>query len=244
MTQPTAKRLYLFQLSTSDVPIGGGRILPMVSAAYLVQMEDGQNILIDTGIAADYQRPVGMPPAENNKNVLEHLAELGLQPDDIGMVITSHFDVDHVGYHDSFPKAEFIVQRKHYELARAGDARFAEARSHWDDPALKYRLVDGDTLLMPGLWLIETSGHAPGHQSMMVDLPNTGRALLVIDAVIIQRLFTEERPALPEEGSIEEVRATTRKLLNLVGEYNIQLIVFGHDGEQWKTLKKSPEYYD
>lgn len=244
MTQPTAKRLYLFQLSTSDVPIGGGRILPMVAAAYLVQMEDGQNILIDTGISDDYQRSAGMPSAENNKNVLEHLAQLGLQADDIHMVITSHFDVDHVGYHDHFPKAEFVVQRKHYELARAGDARFAEARSHWDDPALKYRLVDGNTLLMPGLWLIETSGHAPGHQSVMVFLPNTGLVLLVIDAVIIQRLFTEERPALPDEGSIEEVRASTRKLLNLVAEYHIQFIVFGHDGEQWKTLKKSPEYYD
>jgi N-acyl homoserine lactone hydrolase len=243
MTHTSAKRLYLFQLSTSDVPIGGGRILPMVAAAYLVQMSDGRNILIDTGIAADYQRPAGMPPAENNKNVLEHLAELELQPDDINMVIATHFDVDHAGYHDHFPKAEFIVQRKHYELARAGDARFAEARSHWDDPALSYRLVDGDTEILPSLWVIETSGHAPGHQSVLVYLPHTGPVLLVIDAVIIQRLFTEERPALPEEGSVEEVRASTRKLLDLVVREHIDLIVFGHDGEQWRTLKKSPEYY-
>ncbi len=244
MTQTSAKRLYLLQLSTSDVPIGAGRILPMVSAAYLLQMEDGRNILIDTGLPEDYPRPAGMPASENNKNVLEHLAELGLQADNIDMVITSHFDVDHVGYHDHFPKAGFVVQRRHYELARAGDARFAQARPHWDHPVLKYRLVDGDTLLMPGLWLIETSGHAPGHQSVMIYLPHTGWVLLVIDAVIIQRLFTEDRPALPEEGSLEEVRATTRKLLKLVGEYNIQLIVFGHDGEQWKTLKKSPECYE
>lgn len=244
MTAINPKRLYLFQLSTSDVPIGGGRILPMVAAAYLVQMSDGQNILIDTGIAADYQPPAGMPPAENVKNVLEHLADLSLQPDDIHMVIATHFDVDHAGYHDHFPKAEFIVQRKHDEAARAGDQRFAEARPHWDHPALRYRLVEGDTELLPGLWLIETSGHAPGHQSVMVSLPNTGTVLLAIDAVILQRLFTVERPALPDESSLEDVRASTRKLLDLVEEHHIQLVVFGHDGEQWRTLKKSPDFYD
>ena len=58
------------------------------------------------------------------------------------------------------------------------------------------------------------------------------------------RLFTVERPALPDEGSVEEVRATTRKLLNLVEREHVQLVVFGHDGEQWKSLKKSPEYYE
>jgi N-acyl homoserine lactone hydrolase len=244
MTQSKPQRLYLFQLSTSDVPIGGGRILPMIAACYLVQMSDGKNVLIDTGLPADYQRPAGMPPAENAKNVLEHLAELGLQPDSIHIVIATHFDVDHAGYHDHFPQAEFIVQRSHYEVARAGDPRFAEARAHWDHPALKYRLVEGDSEILPGLWVIETSGHAPGHQSVLVYLPNTGPVLLVIDAVIIQRFFTVERPSLPDEGSVEEVRASTRKLLDLVAREHIQLIVFGHDGEQWWTLKKSPEYYE
>jgi N-acyl homoserine lactone hydrolase len=244
MTDLHPQRLYLFQLSTSDLPIGGGRILPMVAACYLVQMSDGKNILIDTGLSADYQRPAGMPIAENAKNVLEHLAEIGLQPDDISMVIATHFDVDHAGYHDHFPKAEFIVQRSHYELARAGDARFAEARAHWDHPALKYRLVEADVEILLGLWVIETSGHAPGHQSVLVYLPDTGAVLLVIDAVIIQRLFTVERPSLPDEGSLEEVRASTRKLLDLVVSEHIQLIVFGHDGDQWKTLKKSPEFYE
>ncbi len=244
MTQATPQKLYLFQLSTSNVPIGAGRILPMVAACYLVQMSDGRNILIDTGISADYQAPAGMPPAENQKNVLAHLADIGLSPDLIHIVISSHFDVDHAGYHDHFPGAEFVVQRSHYEVAKAGDPRFAEARAHWDHPALKYRLVEGDTLLLPGLWLIETSGHAPGHQSVLVYLPDTGPVLLVIDAVIIQRLFTVERPALPDEGSPEAVRATTRKLLDLAANEHANLIVFGHDGEQWRTLKKSPEFYE
>ncbi len=65
--------------------------------------------------------------------------------------------MDHAGYHDTFPKAELIVQREHYELARSGHARFAAARAHWDQPTLRYRLIEGDTELLPGLTLLDIS---------------------------------------------------------------------------------------
>jgi N-acyl homoserine lactone hydrolase len=39
--------------------------------------------------------------------------------------------MDHAGNHDAFRKAELIVQRKHYELARSGHPRLAAARAHW-----------------------------------------------------------------------------------------------------------------
>jgi hypothetical protein len=29
-----------------------------------------------------------------------------------------------------------------------------------------------------------------------------------------------------------------------VDREKVALTVFGHDGEQWKTLRKSPEFYD
>jgi N-acyl homoserine lactone hydrolase len=49
--------------------------------------------------------------------------------------------------------------------------------------------VDGDTELLPGLTLLETSGHTPGHQSVLVRLPQTGPVLLAIDAVVMERFF-------------------------------------------------------
>src|SRR5439155_18177742 len=126
------------------------------------------------------------------------------------------FDPDHVGYNDAFPKAELVVQRRHYELARSGHPRFDRARAHWDHPALHYRLVDGDTELLPGLALIETSGHAPAHQSVLVRLPKSGPVLLAIDAVVMERLFTPERNAWPLDDNEEQLHASTRKLLELV----------------------------
>ncbi len=243
MTNTTPRRLYLLQLSTSTVP-GAGRALEMVSGCYLVQTSDGRNILIDSGLAADYTPPPGMPPAENRKNVLEHLADLGLRPGDIDLLICTHFDVDHAGYHDVFTRAELVVQHDHYALARGGHVRYAAARAHWDQPALRYRLIEGDTELLPGLWLIETSGHAPGHQSVLVDLPQTGKVLLAIDAVVLQRLFTADRRAWPTDDNEEQLRASTRKLLDLVEREHVALVIFGHDGEQWQTLKKAPAYYE
>ncbi len=243
MINATPQRLYLMQLSTTIIPLAAGQTLAMSSGCYLVQTSDEKNILIDSGLPADYTPPPGTPPAEHEKNVLEHLADLDLHPDDIDLLICTHFDVDHAGYHDAFTKAELVVQRQHYELARSGHARFAAARTHWDHPALRYRLIEGDTELLPGLTLIETSGHTPGHQSVLVRLPRTGTVLLAIDAVVQQRLFTTDRRAWPTDDNEEQLRTSTRKLLELVEREHVALVIFGHDGQQWQTLKKAPAYY-
>jgi N-acyl homoserine lactone hydrolase len=240
---PALKKLYLLELSATTVRLAQGRTMEMVLGCYLLETSDGRHILIDTGMAAD-AIPPGAPRAENERNVLEHLAALGLQPADIDTLICTHFDVDHAGYHDAFTNAELIVQRNHYVLARSGHPRFAAARAHWDHPALRYRLVDGDVELLPGVTLLETSGHTTGHQSVLVRLPQTGPVLLAIDAVMMQRLFTMDRKAWPKDDNEEQLLASTRKLLDLVEREQVQLIVFGHDGQQWKGLKKAPEYYE
>jgi N-acyl homoserine lactone hydrolase len=242
MNSAQPQRLYLIQLRTATLPVPGGK-LEMVSGCYLVEMSDGKYVLIDTGLPADHE-PDGLPPAAYETNVVEQLCALGLKPDDIDILVCTHFDPDHVGYNDAFPKSELVVQREQYELARSGHPRYSSARAHWDHPALRYRLLDGDTELLPGLTLIETSGHAPAHQSVLVRLPHTGPVLLAIDAVMMERLFTPDRKAWPSDDNEEQLRNSTRKLLELVEREHVALVVFGHDGTQWKTLKKAPECYE
>lgn len=243
-TAASPRKLYLLQLSASTLPLPGGRALEMICAAYLVETSDREHILIDTGLPPDFPKPAGGPPSRDEKNVLEHLEELRLRPADVSTVISTHFDVDHCGYHDVFPGAEFIVQREHYELARAGHERFAPARTHWDHPSLRYRLVDGDTSLESGLTLLETSGHCAGHQSVLLRLPRTGAILLAIDAVMMQSQFTLERKAWPKDDNPQRLLASTRKLLDVVERERVWLVVCGHDGLQWQSLKKAPEFYD
>jgi N-acyl homoserine lactone hydrolase len=116
--------------------------------------------------------------------------------------------------------------------------RYADIRPQWDQPMERIRLVDGDTELLPGLELIETSGHVPGHQSVLLRLPKTGAILLTIDAVPFSESFTRD------DQDDEAIRASTIKLLDLVERQHIGLVIFGHDKEQWEALKKLPEYYE
>ncbi len=239
-----ARKLYLMQLSTVDVPLPDGRKKAMVLPCYLIEMHDHMRILVDTGLAPDAPVPPGSPKAENKKNVLEHLDSLGLGPDDIDIVVCTHFDIDHAGYHDAFTGAEFIVQHEHYEIAKHGHDRFASTRKHWGHPELKYRTIRGDHEILPGVTLIATGGHVPGHQSVMVELPQTGKVLLAIDAVMFASQFVPDRKTSPVDSDPALTVASTRKLIDLVERENVALTVFGHDGEQWKGLRKCVEFYE
>jgi len=231
-------RLYLFQMAI--LPTNG---IPAVS--YLIQTDDGTNVLIDTGFPKNFEAPSMDLRLDDRDYIVNHLAALGLAPRDIHYLVCTHFDQDHSGGHDAFPNAELIVQRRHYEVARAGThPRFERVRAHWDHPDLRYRLIDGDTVLLPSIELIETSGHVPGHQSLLVRLPQTGPVLLAIDAVTQATQFDAERRELgPHDMDLASVRASTRKLVELARHESAALVIFGHDAEQWPTLKKAPDYY-
>src|SRR2546426_2899221 len=92
--------------------------------------------------------------------------------------------------------------------------------------------------------LIETSGHVPGHQSVLVRLPKTGAIVLPIDAVPFGEGFTRDEQDDGSNPDAEAIRASTIKLLDLVEREHIGLVIFGHDKEQWEGLKKLPEYYE
>jgi N-acyl homoserine lactone hydrolase len=234
MTQNAVKRLYLLQVGSMpkyQIPI----------VCYLVQMVDGGNILIDSGL------PEIMPEGEsefaNGQDVIEQLASIGLRPDDIDTVVSTHYDVDHAGRHAAFTKAHYVVQRVHHSDA-ASNPRYAAIRPQWDQPLERVQLVDGDTELRPGLELIETSGHVSGHQSVLVRLPTTGAVLLTIDAVPFSKGFTRDKQDDGSNPDAETSRASTNKLLDLVEREKVGLVIFGHEWEQWEGLKKLPEFYE
>lgn len=234
MHKTSLKRLYLMHVGSMpeyQVPI----------VCYLVQTTDDKNILIDTGLPETM--PADMSDFVNGMDVIQQLAQLGLQPEDIDIVISSHYDGDHAGRHAAFTKAQYVVQRAHQADA-VNNPRFASIRAQWDQPAERIRMVDGDTELLPGLDLIETSGHVLGHQSVLLHLPKTGTVLLTIDAVSFEAGFTLEPKEDWNHPDGEAGRASIEKLLKLVEKEKVDLVIFGHDEEQLKVLKKAPEFYE
>jgi len=230
------KRLYLMQVATMVE-----RNTPFV--CYLVQLNDGRNVLIDTGLPDLPAPPPGVAMPQAGKNVVEQLASIGIQPSDVQFVITTHFDGDHAGRLDAFKGSEFIVQRAHFENAKI-NPRFERTKNQWGNPDLHWRMLDGDTELFPGLRVIETSGHAKGHQSVVVTLPKTGVVMLTIDAVPTQETLTLDRQMRPVDDNLEEMIASTGKIMDLIENEKAALVIFGHDGDQWPKVKKLPEFYD
>lgn len=237
-------RLYIMQLGLHHV---SGSPYP----GYLIQTDDGSNILIDTGFGPKMVEASRRPDHQgaritDDDLVANQLARVGVRPENIRYLVATHFDGDHAGSLAAFSAAEVVVQRRHYEAAKGGHPRFAGTRDQWDDPRLRYRLVDGDATLVPGVELIETSGHVPGHQSVLVRLPKTGPVLLAIDAIsrTLGDHTPENRPMGPFDLDEAGTRASTRKLVDLAAKERVALIVYGHDPDEWKKLRKAPAFYE
>lgn len=178
--------------------------------------------------------------------VIARLAAAGLAPADIDYLVCTHLDDDHSGNHDLFTRAEVVIQREQYELARSGHPRFAANRGAWDHPSLRYRLVEGDTELAPGVELLETGGHVPGHQSLLVRLSVTGSVLLAADAVMHSSMAdADTRPMfITDMDDAARIRQSTRKVSEVAAREGVAFVIYGHDAEQWASLRHSPSFYD
>lgn len=237
-------RLYMLYLGTmqpGEIPVPG----------YLIQTDEGFNILVDTGWPRSFvDTPVN--PSDltiqirPEDTVTARLKAVGVSPADIDYLICTHLDEDHSGNHDLFSSAEFIIQKEHYELARSGHPRFEANRTSWDHPALQYRLIEGDYELVPGVTLLETSGHVPGHQSLLLRLPETGVVLLAADAVMHHSMADAATRQIYVTDMDDEtgIRRSTRKIADIAASENAAFVVYGHDTEQWASLRLSPDFYE
>lgn len=225
-------RLYILQYGLNEgTPIPG----------YLIETDGQQRILVDSGCPTSDSGMALWDFIKPEDDVRQQLARIDLMPTDIDILICTHFDPDHSGAHHLFTSAELIVQRHHYEFARNNPLdRFEETRPSWDHPGLRYRLVDGDALIVPGVEVIETSGHVPGHQSVLVRLPNQGPALLCGDALH----HDPDSPYEPGQMDMdpEQTAASIQKIKNLIASEGITQTFFGHNGEQWAVVRQAPEY--
>ena len=233
-------RLYLLQYGLG----GDGTPIP----GYLIRADDGTNILVDTGFPAS---AIGTNPfadfvVKPEDHVLHQIGVAGLTAADIHSLLCTHFDFDHAGAHDLFTSAECIVQRRHWTLAHDGvTKRFDRYRAQWDHPALRYRMVDGDTTLVPGVELLDTSGHVIGHQSVLVRLAGAGPVLLAIDAA---PSLTQFDPATYQPSQydmdVSAAQASIQKMNDVRAREGVKLTICGHDSRQWAMLRKAPAYYE
>ncbi|MBS1072481.1 N-acyl homoserine lactonase family protein [Gluconobacter cerinus] len=226
-------------------------ILSEPVCAYLLKTFYGW-VLLDTGIdPLHITNPVrqqayftmhGMlPPIVRKQHHLERqLSQIGIQLSDIPWIILSHLHFDHTGYLKYCPHARVSVQKREYDEARNSTC-LGYIKEDFTSPSIQWDFHEGDWDAFPGLTLLETSGHTPGHQSALIQLPKTGPFILTFDAGDLRENFEHTRPP----GSVtDEVNAlkSIQRLNALASELNAKIILF-HDPNEIQNVRLFPDYY-
>ncbi|WP_249346166.1 MBL fold metallo-hydrolase [Microbispora sp. H11081] len=136
----------------------------------------GRTVLVDTGIGGAHS-PATWAPLPGRLGGA--LAGAGADPADVDVVVLTHLHSDHAGGAvvdgaPAFPRARYVLQRSETEWASG------PVRELILDP-LRDRLdvVDGDAEPVPGVRVLHTPGHTPGHQCVEVgDVIMSGDAVL------------------------------------------------------------------
>jgi len=217
-------------------------VAPVWSA--LLRTSEG-NILFDTGLHPVH---VDRPDATfggasafrvtmtHEDAIVARLAALGVRPDDIAVVVNSHLHFDHAGNNGAFPKATFVVQAEQLAFAK-GKPNFPAL--YWDIPELTYLPTDGRARVARGIEVVPTPGHAPGHQSLVIDLSESGRVVLTGDAAFTRaNLERGEIPAMDQTAAKESL-ALIRSLV----KDDLSRVFTSHDADAWPSWRHAPDAY-
>ena len=111
------------------------------------------------------------------------LAQIGVRPADVVMVINTHLHFDHAGGNTragkkdkveiSFPNATYIVKRGEYDYATHTNERTAASYFERNftpvEAAGKIEFVTREKEIVKGVRVIPTPGHTPFHQSILIE---------------------------------------------------------------------------
>lgn len=214
--------------------------------SYLVRLEDDSLVLVDTGMSrlhvADPELTWRGTAAANalipmmrpEDSLLFRLAQLEIAPQDIDYVVNTHLHFDHAGNNDLIGTATFFVQRQQYEQAKDNPSF---PNQYWNLPALSYELLDGEARLFDAIDIFPTPGHCEGHQSLALELPETGSVVICGDAVYCEDNYTHDS----WDGQADPERARASALmLKSVAEERQAMMIYGHDIAQRHSLRVAP----
>ena len=151
----------------------------------------GKRILVDTGLGGKWTaKERAIYRIDRERTLLHGLADLGLGPGDIDLVVNTHLHFDHAGGNTAedggrirpvFPRARYVVQKGEWADATRPHER---SRASYLEPnflpvaeAGQLELVEGEAEVAPGVRVVPVGGHTAHHQIVVVE--NGGERLIV-----------------------------------------------------------------
>jgi glyoxylase-like metal-dependent hydrolase (beta-lactamase superfamily II) len=205
---------------------------------------EGHRILVDTGYGDKLsEKERGLIRLEGERRLIRSLAQQGVGPEEIDLVINTHLHGDHCGGNTflngegaavpTFPRATYCVQR--LELA---DAMFPNERTrstyHREnfeplERAGQLRVLSGDTRLTGEVRVIVTPGHTRGHQCIVIE--SDGQTAVFLGDVASWPIHMERLAWVPAYDVEPMITIETKRRLAQWAVENHVLLVFEHHVE-------------
>jgi glyoxylase-like metal-dependent hydrolase (beta-lactamase superfamily II) len=190
-----------------------GKTFNIGSTNVVLIRDQGKNIIVDPGML-QIGRYGAFP---------KRLAEFGLKPEDIDMVVNTHCHYDHIEGNYLFKGKPLIIHEKELEYC---------ATLYWPEFAdafmgiMKVDAIKGDRRLTKNVRTIETTGHTPGSITVLVDTDD-GLVACVGDAVIVKEdLLQLKAPQVVTKNTSVE---TSIESLKRIAALKPVLVIPGHD---------------
>jgi glyoxylase-like metal-dependent hydrolase (beta-lactamase superfamily II) len=149
--------------------------------SFLIRSSSAPLVLVDTGFGGREREPAPGGLRFRPGRLLEGLAEHGIQPEEIEIVLLTHLHVDHIGWNTvdrdgkpvpTFPRARYMLDQREWEYwTQPQVVERSEAIRDCVLPlqeAGRLDLIQADRALTSELTAVPTPGHTPGHISLAI----------------------------------------------------------------------------
>ena len=237
-----------------DPAIMSGELVHLTVRSWLLN-QDGRNILVDTCVGANKDRPSHRDwHRRSGKEWLKALSQEGLRAEDIDVVMCTHLHADHIGWNThlennrwvpTFPNAQYLCGRLEFDYWKSVAGK-SDKHGAFVDSVLpvvangKMEFVENGYELASGLVIELSPGHTPGHLSLNAEVGG------IFCGDILHSPLQLRFPWLSTGFCLNpaEARVTREDLLLKISETNRFLIPAHFPDPGWTRIRKTKMGYE
>jgi glyoxylase-like metal-dependent hydrolase (beta-lactamase superfamily II) len=233
-----------------------GEIATTMSTPCFLVVHPRGVLLWDTGQIPDAERAPGSRSTTSSafiegRPLLTQLAELGYATSDITYLALSHYHNDHVANANAFAGSTWIVQRAEYDAMFAAEPDLPRNGPIPPNHALFGELEHSRRIMLDGtnhdvfgdgtVVVMFTPGHTPGHQSLFVQLKETGAVLISGDLYHFPEELNREADFVNHASNARTTQ--TRIAFEVFARERGAQIWIQHDAARCANLRRPPLCY-
>lgn len=215
-----------FVRPAEETGTGSARVEPCLG--YLVDHPDGL-VLLDTGMGTDADVEAHYRPVR--RSLPAALADAGVSPEDVGLVINCHLHFDHCDGNLGLVGRPIFTQRVELEAARGNNYTLPDLV---DAAELRYEQLDGEAEILSGVLVVPTPGHTAGHQSLVVRAAD-GTVVVAGQSHDTAAAYSADAVAwrASREGHASPLPLTPA-WIDRLQRFDPRQVVFAHDHAVWQ----------